>query len=242
MRVGLATGKALALALRLPMIGISSLDLLAFPHRRSDRVVVPVVDARKGEVFYAMYRQVPGGLQQVVEPRGRSGRRARRRPARPQPGGAVRRRRRPALPGRDRRRLPLRDRRRVPPVGRPARAARPRPGAARGVGQRRARSARSTCASPTPRSTGRPGRSEQGGPRAMSMLARFLERSRRTAALDRRADAPPPRRARSWRSSGPRTRSRGRRRSSTTSSTRSAAATATTSSPAPGGPSSATAG
>ena len=51
------------------MIGISSLDLLAFPHRRSDRVVVPVVDARKGEVFYAMYRQVPGGLQQVVEPR-----------------------------------------------------------------------------------------------------------------------------------------------------------------------------
>jgi tRNA threonylcarbamoyladenosine biosynthesis protein TsaB len=68
MRVGLATAKALALALRIPMIGISSLDLLAFPHRRSDRVVVPVVDARKGEVFYAMYRQVPGGLQQVVEP------------------------------------------------------------------------------------------------------------------------------------------------------------------------------
>ena len=68
MRVGLATAKALAFALRLPMIGISSLDLLAFPHRRSDRVVVPVIDARKGEVFYAMYRQVPGGLQQVVAP------------------------------------------------------------------------------------------------------------------------------------------------------------------------------
>jgi len=69
MRVGLATAKALAQALRVSMIGISSLDLLAFPHRRSDRVVVPVVDARKGEVFYAMYRQVPGGLQQVVAPR-----------------------------------------------------------------------------------------------------------------------------------------------------------------------------
>jgi tRNA threonylcarbamoyladenosine biosynthesis protein TsaB len=68
MRVGLAAAKALALGLRIPMIGISSLDLLAFPHRRSDRVVVPVVDARKGEVFYAMYRQVPGGLQQVVAP------------------------------------------------------------------------------------------------------------------------------------------------------------------------------
>lgn len=69
MRVGLATAKALAFALRVPMIGISSLDLLAFPHRRADRVVVPVVDARKGEVFYSMYRPVPGGVQQVLTPR-----------------------------------------------------------------------------------------------------------------------------------------------------------------------------
>jgi tRNA threonylcarbamoyladenosine biosynthesis protein TsaB len=68
MRVGLATAKALALALRIPMIGISSLDLLAFSCRHSERVVVPVIDARKGEVFWAMYRQVPGGVQQVVSP------------------------------------------------------------------------------------------------------------------------------------------------------------------------------
>jgi tRNA threonylcarbamoyladenosine biosynthesis protein TsaB len=68
MRVGLAAGKALALALRIPMIGISSLDLLAFPCRHTDRVVVPVIDARKGEVFWSMYRQVPGGIQQVAAP------------------------------------------------------------------------------------------------------------------------------------------------------------------------------
>jgi tRNA threonylcarbamoyladenosine biosynthesis protein TsaB len=68
MRVGLASAKALAQALRIPMIGISSLDLLAFPHRHTDRVVVPVIDARKGEVFWAMYRQVPGGVQQVAAP------------------------------------------------------------------------------------------------------------------------------------------------------------------------------
>jgi tRNA threonylcarbamoyladenosine biosynthesis protein TsaB len=68
MRVGLAAGKAIAHALRVPMIGISSLDLLAFPCRHSDRVVVPVIDARRGEVFYAMYRQVPGGTQRVAEP------------------------------------------------------------------------------------------------------------------------------------------------------------------------------
>jgi tRNA threonylcarbamoyladenosine biosynthesis protein TsaB len=68
MRVGLAAAKALAQALRIPMIGITSLDLLAFPCRHTDRVVVPVIDARKSEVFWAMYRQVPGGVQQVSRP------------------------------------------------------------------------------------------------------------------------------------------------------------------------------
>ena len=68
MRVGLAAGKAMAQALRLPMIGISSLDLLAFPLRHSDRTIAAVIDARKGEVFYAFYRPVPGGVQRVTEP------------------------------------------------------------------------------------------------------------------------------------------------------------------------------
>ena len=68
LRVGLAAAKSFAQALRIPMIGISSLDLLAFPNRLTDRVVVPVIDARKGEVFWAMYRAVPGGVQKVAEP------------------------------------------------------------------------------------------------------------------------------------------------------------------------------
>ncbi|MFM8267423.1 MAG: tRNA (adenosine(37)-N6)-threonylcarbamoyltransferase complex dimerization subunit type 1 TsaB [Ilumatobacteraceae bacterium] len=69
MRVGLAAGKAIAQALRIPMIGISSLDLLAFPLRHTDRTIAAVIDARKGEVFYACYRPVPGGVQRVSEPR-----------------------------------------------------------------------------------------------------------------------------------------------------------------------------
>lgn len=68
MRVGLATGKALAQALRVPMIGMSSLDLLAFPLRHTTKTVVAVIDARKGELFYAAYRTVPGGVQRVMEP------------------------------------------------------------------------------------------------------------------------------------------------------------------------------
>ncbi|MEL6891087.1 MAG: tRNA (adenosine(37)-N6)-threonylcarbamoyltransferase complex dimerization subunit type 1 TsaB [Actinomycetota bacterium] len=69
MRVGLASAKSIAQALRIPMIGISSLDLLAFTEQHADKIVVPVIDARKGEVFYAMYRSVPGGVQRIVEPR-----------------------------------------------------------------------------------------------------------------------------------------------------------------------------
>ena len=69
LRVGIASAKAIAQALRVPMIGVSSLDLLAFPVRYSPRLIVAVLDARRGEVFSAQYRQVPGGVQRVTEPR-----------------------------------------------------------------------------------------------------------------------------------------------------------------------------
>ena len=67
LRVGIATAKAIAQALRVPMIGLSSLDLLAYPVRHSGRLIVPVVDARRGEVFYAFYRHVPGGVQRISD-------------------------------------------------------------------------------------------------------------------------------------------------------------------------------
>jgi tRNA threonylcarbamoyladenosine biosynthesis protein TsaB len=68
LRVGVATGKALAQALRVPMIGLSSLDLLAYPQRGTRRLIAAVIDARRGEVFAAFYRKVPGGVQRVSEP------------------------------------------------------------------------------------------------------------------------------------------------------------------------------
>ncbi|HUQ63269.1 MAG TPA: tRNA (adenosine(37)-N6)-threonylcarbamoyltransferase complex dimerization subunit type 1 TsaB [Acidimicrobiales bacterium] len=67
LRVGVATAKALALALRIPVLGVSSLDLLAFPVRHTNRLIVPAIDARRGEIFYAFYRQVPGGVQRLTD-------------------------------------------------------------------------------------------------------------------------------------------------------------------------------
>jgi tRNA threonylcarbamoyladenosine biosynthesis protein TsaB len=68
LRVGIAAGKALAHARRLPMIGIPSLDLLAFQPRFSSRRIVCAIDAGRGEIFHAHYRQVPGGVQRITEP------------------------------------------------------------------------------------------------------------------------------------------------------------------------------
>jgi tRNA threonylcarbamoyladenosine biosynthesis protein TsaB len=68
LRVGVATGKAMASALRVPVVGVSSLDLLAFPLRTSNRRILSVIDARREEVFFASYRQVPGGVQRITEP------------------------------------------------------------------------------------------------------------------------------------------------------------------------------
>ncbi len=66
LRVGVAAAKAMAHALRVPMIGVASLDLLAFPVRYSPKLIVAAVDARRGELFTAFYRQVPGGIQRLT--------------------------------------------------------------------------------------------------------------------------------------------------------------------------------
>jgi tRNA threonylcarbamoyladenosine biosynthesis protein TsaB len=65
LRVGIAAALAIAYARSLPMIGVPSLDLLAFPMRFTNKLIVTAMDARRGEVFSACYRPVPGGVQRV---------------------------------------------------------------------------------------------------------------------------------------------------------------------------------
>ncbi len=68
LRVGVSAGVAMAHALGIPMIGVSSLDLLAFPARWTSRLIVTALDARRGELFTALWRKVPGGIQRVRDP------------------------------------------------------------------------------------------------------------------------------------------------------------------------------
>jgi tRNA threonylcarbamoyladenosine biosynthesis protein TsaB len=62
LRIGVQVGKSLAQVLRVPIVGIPSLDVLAFGVRTTRRLVAAVLDARRGEVFFGFYRAVPGGV------------------------------------------------------------------------------------------------------------------------------------------------------------------------------------
>jgi tRNA threonylcarbamoyladenosine biosynthesis protein TsaB len=62
MRVGVATAKSLAQVLGIPLVGMASLDLVAFSYRYARRLICSTIDARRKEIFYAFYRTVPGGV------------------------------------------------------------------------------------------------------------------------------------------------------------------------------------
>jgi tRNA threonylcarbamoyladenosine biosynthesis protein TsaB len=68
LRVGVGTAKALAQSWQRPMVAIPSLDLLAFNQRYAPRPVCAVIDGRRGEVFAALYKHVPGGMVRLTEP------------------------------------------------------------------------------------------------------------------------------------------------------------------------------
>ena len=135
LRVGVTTAKVLAQALRIPVIPIPSLDLLAYPLRHSRALVVPAIDARRHEVYYALYRPRARRRAARLRVRDRHARGARRRARGARRGSAAVRRRRAALRGGVRRARPRRARRHracgAEPVG--ARRARRRAVRARGV-------------------------------------------------------------------------------------------------------------
>jgi len=67
LRVGVVTAKTLAQAEMAPILGIPSLDALAYAVRFTHRAIVAVIDGRRGEVFSAIYRPVPGGVMRETD-------------------------------------------------------------------------------------------------------------------------------------------------------------------------------
>lgn len=56
LRIGISTVKGLAQGLKIPVVGISTLDSLACNLPWTDKIICPVLDARKKEIYTALYR------------------------------------------------------------------------------------------------------------------------------------------------------------------------------------------
>lgn len=56
LRIGIATAKGLAQGLNIPVVGIPTLDGLVFNLFNCKDLVCPILDARKGEVYCALYK------------------------------------------------------------------------------------------------------------------------------------------------------------------------------------------
>lgn len=63
LRIGISAIKGLAWSLNKPVVGISSLDALAWQCTPNDYLICPLIDARKKEVYFSRYRFKRNGLQ-----------------------------------------------------------------------------------------------------------------------------------------------------------------------------------
>ncbi len=66
LRIGVATAKGLCLALRKPLIGIPTLDAFAQNICYTSQLICPLLDARRGEVYTALYHyRLPVGHHEL---------------------------------------------------------------------------------------------------------------------------------------------------------------------------------
>lgn len=67
LRIGSATAKGLGLALKKPMIPVSTLDALAYNIYDTDAWICPIMDARRSQVYTGIYTCRRGNLENQME-------------------------------------------------------------------------------------------------------------------------------------------------------------------------------
>jgi tRNA threonylcarbamoyladenosine biosynthesis protein TsaB len=65
-RVGLATIKGLAFSLNKPIVGISTLDILASNARITNGCVVPIIDAKRSLIYCSFYKIKEGASRRIT--------------------------------------------------------------------------------------------------------------------------------------------------------------------------------
>ena len=67
LRVGMSTAKGLALALKIPLVGISTLEVEAFPYAATTLPICPIQNAGRGEIATALFQTKRGKWCRLVE-------------------------------------------------------------------------------------------------------------------------------------------------------------------------------
>jgi len=67
LRIGLATAKGLCFASGKPLISVPTLDGLVYSQRSSPYPLVPILDAKKNEVYSAIYNSKDGEIKRVSD-------------------------------------------------------------------------------------------------------------------------------------------------------------------------------
>jgi tRNA threonylcarbamoyladenosine biosynthesis protein TsaB len=68
-RIGVTIAKTMAWSLKIPLVGISSLEVIAAGGRYFDGYISPLVDARRGQVYTGLYQYQSGALTIAKEDR-----------------------------------------------------------------------------------------------------------------------------------------------------------------------------
>ncbi len=66
-RIGIATVKGLAHARNIPIIGVSSLEGLAYNIPYGEELICPIMDARRNQVYTGVYKWVDYELKEIVK-------------------------------------------------------------------------------------------------------------------------------------------------------------------------------
>ena len=66
LRIGLATAKALAYALKIPIVGVPTLEVLAYGCPVPGAILAPMLDAQKGNIYQALFKWEAGKLVEIM--------------------------------------------------------------------------------------------------------------------------------------------------------------------------------
>ncbi len=67
LRVGMSIAKGLALAMRIPVVGVSTLEVEAFPYSSTGLLICPILNSGRGEVATALFQTRRGKWSRLIE-------------------------------------------------------------------------------------------------------------------------------------------------------------------------------